>query len=1524
MINRGSSKAELSKMLVILLVLMAFVPLLAVRYHTNTNDVISNSACPIPCEYSRTARSALVINGDSSFNSTNGVSAGAGTTISPYIIENWEIDGHGGTCVFITNTTAIFILRNCILSNATAGVYMRNVSGGRIFNDTISSCDYGVRLNQSTSCTLRNLTISGSSIAGVYTSSSSSNSLANSSFDANRHGVLCDPGTSGIGISNNIFTSSSSYDIVLNGTTSANVALNTLGPNGMLVKGTSKAQWTTHTIASSNTVPSGPIEYIKNATSPSVSGTYGQLIVANCSSVTVSGRTLSNGAGIVMGFVAGGLVSGNSIAGGSSAVFLQNCSSLNIRDNAFSGASSVGVQMMNSQGNTVENNTFSNCAGLGISLGACSSNTIFHNNFTSNNAGNPQAFDSSSSNYWNSTDGIGNYWSDYVARYPTATSYENVWSEPYIVGLGQDNFPLVDIGYVPPSANTIYINGDSEFTSANGVSSGTGTFADPYIIEDKTIAMHSIGNCIFINNTSKYARLRNITIEGGNVSTGIMLQRANNVTLYGVTIRYCSTGILARNSANLAINQSNVFSSSMQGIKLYQCQNSRINGTTVDDCFAYGIYMAYSNNNRVTWCDISHCSNSAIYLTYANGTQTCNNTIHENGYAVYIDFSYDCAILDSDFSMDTGSDIYIDGSGILIQRNDFHDPLWRSVALHKASSCTIVDNTFVGSGVYMKGNDLSHFNTHIMTGNTVNGRPLYYWANTSNIVVPSDAGQAIVANCTGISADGLDISSATIPFILEYSKNIAISNSHFANSNYGVMIHACNYATLVNCSFDNDGLLLKGFVFADFATLDAVNCTVNSKPLFFAKNATRFLVPSNQGQVIVINCSNYVVTGLSIDRASVPLEICYSSWGVISGNVFANSTYGLYIVTSTNNTIVNNRFENNELHGVSIVPISKDNVIASNSFVGNAAGSPAQGNDDGGPFNKWDNNITGNYWSNYEERYPDAVNDGNYWNQSYAIDGSSKVYDMHPKVAWTQMSITIPEYVAPTLGAPALSPSVPNAFECVNVTVSAFDASGISRVWLAYGVNGTAVTGEIDLVDIGSGNYECTIPGQAGGSSVAFTIHATDAFGNTASASGNYTVAGNVAPQHSYITVLLEADVTEVSTGGIVNFNVTVLYEDSTPCAGAAVEMPGASCTTDAHGKCFITVAFSDNSTAMATATFSTFSNISNSISIVVTGGASTTHSYIVVKMIANRTIIHANDSVQVIVNVTYDDGLGCAGALANLSGTMKWTDSNGNCTFVIVIPATTAFQASATFGQFTNTSSALQITVVQQGEHTGLEIAFSLSASTCIFVGDRLTATGNVTYEDGSPAQGVSITISGITGMTPATATSDAQGRFTTDFEVTSAGTSNLIATAMLGSLTGTSSLVSLQASAATCIINISSDKLSINKGGEVIISGTAVNGRGEPIPALTITITIGNASDTTVTATNGTFHLKVKPACVGSTIATASANYKNETFTSNSIEITIKNTTTRKRTPGFDALSSLAACAIAIAFALAIRRRL
>src|SRR2546430_2362741 len=87
----------------------------------------------------------IMINGNSDFNPSNGVTGGSGTASDTYMIEGWNIASSGTTGISISNTDASFVIRNVYINHLWGGsgsptpygINMTNVSSGAIDNSRV-------------------------------------------------------------------------------------------------------------------------------------------------------------------------------------------------------------------------------------------------------------------------------------------------------------------------------------------------------------------------------------------------------------------------------------------------------------------------------------------------------------------------------------------------------------------------------------------------------------------------------------------------------------------------------------------------------------------------------------------------------------------------------------------------------------------------------------------------------------------------------------------------------------------------------------------------------------------------------------------------------------------------------------------------------------------------------------------------------------------------------------------------------------------------------------------------------------------------------------------------------------------------------------------------------------------------------------------------------------------------------------------------------------------------------------------
>ncbi|MCG2825437.1 MAG: PKD domain-containing protein [Thermoplasmatales archaeon] len=227
----------------------------------------------------------------------------------------------------------------------------------------------------------------------------------------------------------------------------------------------------------------------------------------------------------------------------------------------------------------------------------------------------------------------------------------------------------VTVGLVPH--DPIYINSNSNFTSANGVSnpSAAGTPSDPYIIENWDINASSADG-IGIRNTTAYFIIRNCKSHNGKTSykLGILFYNVTNGKIDNVTSYNNSHGIYLWDSSNNTITNCAVYNNNYYGTCLESSSNNNITNCAVYNN-PYGIWLFYSSSNNITGCSVyntqygilldsssnNKITNCAIYSNVRgipimpvtspeDATDSINNvitncSISNNDYGVYIPFN---------------------------------------------------------------------------------------------------------------------------------------------------------------------------------------------------------------------------------------------------------------------------------------------------------------------------------------------------------------------------------------------------------------------------------------------------------------------------------------------------------------------------------------------------------------------------------------------------------------------------------------------------------------------------------------------------------------------------------------------------------------------------------------------------------------------------------------------------------------------------------------------------------------------
>ncbi len=159
------------------------------------------------------------------------------------------------------------------------------------------------------------------------------------------------------------------------------------------------------------------------------------------------------------------------------------------------------------------------------------------------------------------------------------------------------------------------------------------------------------------------------------------------------------------------------------------------------------------------------------------------------------------------------------------------------------------------------------------------------------------------SNSTTISSCSID-ENAEKGLYCEECFNVTIFNCAIADSGgYGAHFWGSYNITLRYNSFTRDGLFIEhGFSteLRHYASFKIEGNVVNGKPLYYVVNSSGVTVPSDAGEVIVVNSTNVQISGANLSSTDVGVEVVLSDSVTISNCVFYGDYYALYYFNSSN------------------------------------------------------------------------------------------------------------------------------------------------------------------------------------------------------------------------------------------------------------------------------------------------------------------------------------------------------------------------------------------------------------------------------------------------------------------------------------------------------------------------------------------------------------------------------------------------------------------------------------------------
>lgn len=316
-------------------------------------------------------------------------------------------------------------------------------------------------------------------------------------------------------------------------------------------------------------------------------------------------------------------------------------------------------------------------------------------------------------------------------------------------------------------------------------------------------------------------------------------------------------------------------------------------------------------------------------------------------------------------------------AGTTISENTVFDCGSRGISSFGWHPLWLIDNQLCGNDVSISNVELEDWEEITLSGNTINGKPIYCFYEESDFAVPTDAGQVILVDCHEFVVEGLYMSDCGGVHAL-YSSDGWIGGNMFEAIGVGVRLDEspdnvccenvftrCASCIRLNDGSDNnvirDNVITENTGFGVFlGGVDACHVTDN------AIVGTGSYPGYSEGGVYLSRVTNSIVSRNAIrcvGRAGMSLN-SGSTGNEITGNSIACCIWSGVEIDDDNVT---------------------GNLISANDLVENGTNAWER---DGTVGNSWNDGHVGNFWSDFEQNpgYPDY----------YEIDGDGDGVDWAP------------------------------------------------------------------------------------------------------------------------------------------------------------------------------------------------------------------------------------------------------------------------------------------------------------------------------------------------------------------------------------------------------------------------------------------------------------------------------------------------------------------------------------------------
>ncbi|MHA1148952.1 MAG: right-handed parallel beta-helix repeat-containing protein [Promethearchaeota archaeon] len=522
--------------------------------------------------------------------------------------------------------------------------------------------------------------------------------------------------------------------------------------------------------------------------------------------------------------------------------------------------------------------------------------------------------------------------------------------------------------------------------------------------------LRRLKNCTISNNYIKGCQEYAIWLDGtGNRNNTVRGNTMINggINIFGTLTVYSTHVIDQTNTVNGKLvyyyvqepNLTNENFTNAGQIMVFYGDNVEIYKQNISDVYR-AINIQSTDNVSVNQCNFTNIRGQGVRILLGN-----NHTVFNSNFSGAFENAIEIASADN----------------CTIKNNNFYSSNSSGIRIYRCEDVVLRENIMRGCGILFEVGLESELVEDIDTSNLVNGKPVYYYYNVSNLnpINFSNAGQIIICKVNSSIIANVNLSRGAAGLTSYYCRNISIDNINASYCRYhGLLIMDAGNHSITNSHFkkSEQGVYINqdSFTYESFIVF---NNTIEANTEYGLRmdssaynniSSNRF-IENRQYAVFLTELYNSTLDNNNITGSP---KLYFQGEGLnITNNYFENCSMYALRIGGDNHTLVGNTFNNCTLgiecygfdsgliednyfirisgYSISFDSNSEYNQVSLNNFT-NSQGVYAY---DAGTANQWHNGTHGNYWDDYtgKDTNDNGIGDSSYIN----IDGGASV-DPYP------------------------------------------------------------------------------------------------------------------------------------------------------------------------------------------------------------------------------------------------------------------------------------------------------------------------------------------------------------------------------------------------------------------------------------------------------------------------------------------------------------------------------------------------